>query len=458
MLFHSWLFAFFLGAVLLAYWPVRNNRWRNIWLLLVSYVFYGWWHPAYPVIMGYVTLVDFRMTARMARSPHKKSWLIVSIVNQLLMLAIFKYSFFLVESLNTALIAANSPWVVKLPGFLLPVGLSFFILKSMAYVIDCYRGKVNQQRDFIQYAVFVGFFPILPAGPIERAGHLLPQFKQDKHFTAGDLAEGLSLFIKGIFKKVALADYFALYVDKVYGNPDAFAGPALLLATMAFGWQIYFDFSGYTDMARGIARLLGFEIMENFNRPYLAKGLREFWHRWHISLSTWFRDYLYLPLGGSRAGSMVTVRNLMLVMLVSGLWHGAGWTFVLWGAYHGILLCLLRGLENSRWYRDRIPSLVKIVWTFILVTCGWILFRADNWQQMSQIAAGISSFSWQDTRMPVFMIWLMMAAWGYELLSESRLRHILEHPLVRIGFMTGMILYLFLCGGITERTFIYYRF
>ncbi len=226
----------------------------------------------------------------------------------------------------------------------------------MSYTIDAYRGTIKTERSFIRFLTFVSFFPQLVAGPIERAGNLLPQLQNTPPITRQDITDGLSLFLVGFFKKVALADYLARYVDVVYGNPGKFEAAALVLATFAFGWQIYFDFSGYTDMARGIALVMGFHLMLNFNNPYTATGLGDFWNRWHISLSTWFKDYLYFPLGGSRHGNLRTYFNMFVTMVVSGIWHGAAWTFVIWGALHALGRCCTRELEFTRFYQTRIPQ------------------------------------------------------------------------------------------------------
>jgi len=250
----------------------------------------------------------------------------------------------------------------------LPLGISFYTFQSMSYSIDVYRGDAQPIRSFVDFACFVSMFPQLVAGPIERAKNLLPQLQSAPKITRHDVADGLSLFVVGLFKKVALADYLALYVDPVYAAPGEHQAPALVLATFAFAWQIYFDFSGYTDMARGVGRMMGIRLMLNFNNPYLATGLGDFWRRWHISLSTWFRDYVYIPLGGNRKGEVRTYVNICLTMLISGLWHGAAWTFVIWGALHAVGYSLTRALESSSFYRERVPMLLKQGLTFLFVT------------------------------------------------------------------------------------------
>src|SRR5579884_3392805 len=291
----------------------------------------------------------------------RRVWLAISIVNNLALLLFFKYARFAVENLNQVFAWAHAG--VRLPDpatlmphgwqCVLPVGISFFTFQSMSYTIDFYLGKVPRERNFLRFATFVCFFPQLMAGPIERARQILPQFQKAPPFKIENLSDGLSLFLVGLFKKVAIANYLAMYVDRVYDNPAGFGATRLALATVAFAWQIFFDFSGYTDMARGVARMMGFHLVHNFNTPYLAAGLGEFWQRWHISLSSWFRDYLYIPLGGNRRGGLITYRNRFIVFLISGIWHGSAWTFAIWGALHALGVMLTRELERSRLYREQ---------------------------------------------------------------------------------------------------------
>src|SRR5256886_4497167 len=304
---------------------------------------------------------------------------------------------------------------------LLPIGISFHTFQSMSYTIDAYRGTIQTERSFIRFLTFVSFFPQLVAGPIERAGNLLPQLQRTPRITRQDISDGLSLFLVGFFKKVALADYLAKYVDLVYGNPGEFQSLALLLATVAFGWQIYFDFSGYTDMARGIAKLMGFHLMLNFNNPYTATGLGDFWNRWHISLSTWFKDYLYFPLGGSRHGPLRTYFNMFVTMVVSGIWHGAAWTFVIWGALHALGRCLTREVEQTEFYKARIPRLVKQLAVFCFVTFTWIFFRAQTLEDAWLIISRIFTTGWKDPRFPLLMAGLVLAGWPCPPLCSHRL-------------------------------------
>src|SRR6266550_681998 len=395
----------------------------------------------------------------------RKIWLLISLVNNLALLLFFKYARFVVENLNAVFSSLHAS--VKLPDpstlmpfgfeYLLPVGISFFTFQSLSYTIDFYLGNVQRERNLMRFATFVCFFPQLMAGPIERAKHLLPQFHQFPPVRLENFTDGASLFLVGLFKKLALANYLSLYVERVYDNPKGFGAPALILATVAFGWQIFFDFSGYTDMARGVAKVMGFNLILNFNNPYLATGLGEFWSRWHISLSRWFRDYVYIPLGGNRRGSFITYRNLFLTFFISGIWHGANWTFVIWGALHGLGVLTTRGLERSVFYRERVPRLAKQLGVFIFVCFAWIFFRAGSLDDALLIVKRIFTAAWHDPQMPALMLMLVAVIWLYQFGYESRWRRILQTSVVRVGAAVFMVLYLCLCasgGG----AFIYFQF
>ena len=413
------------------------------------------------VVLG--VLVSLMAVGAFYRS--RRTWLFISLANNLALLLFFKYARFAIENVNTLF-----GWfhlAVKLPdpstlmpfdmAYVLPVGISFFTFQSMSYTIDFYLGNVGRERNFLRFATFVCFFPQLMAGPIERAKHLLPQFRQFPAFQLHNFTDGLSLILVGLFKKLAVANYLSFYVERVYDNPKAFGAPALILATVAFAWQIYCDFSGYTDMARGVAKLMGFHLILNFNNPYLATGLGEFWSRWHISLSTWFRDYVYIPLGGNRHGAFNTYRNLFITFLVSGIWHGAAWTFAIWGALHGLGVMLTRALEHSAFYRDRVPKLVKQGWVFLYVCFAWIFFRAESLSDAWLIVHRVFTAAWQDPQIPLLMLALAAVVWAYEFLYESRFREVLKSSVVRVGLAVGMVLYLCLCssgGG----AFIYFQF
>ena len=457
MLFHTWTFVLFFLLAYGVYLAVKNTPMREPWLLAASYVFYGWWNPLYLLLILYSTTVDYLAVVGMARTGRRKAFLVLSVVNNLTLLGFFKYGKFAVRNVNALLMHLGVGYQVPAPDVLLPVGISFFVFQSMSYTIDSYRGNIEAEPSFIRYAAFVALFPQLVAGPIERAGNLLPQLRQPQKITLGDVADGASMFVVGLFKKVALADYLGIYVASVYDSPAGKSGSALLLAAFVFAWQIYFDFSGYTDMARGIGRMMGIRLMLNFRNPYLASSLSDFWRRWHISLSTWFKDYVYVPLGGNRRGTIFTYRNMVLTMLISGLWHGAMWTFVLWGAWHAMGRVMTRRLEDTDFYRRRVPGLVKQVLVFAFVTFRWIFFAAHNVTDAWVIMRGIFTMPWTNPRCPVMVLVLIALVWAYQFVYESRARRVLELAPVRIGLVVAMLVYIAVVSG-KSQPFIYFRF
>jgi D-alanyl-lipoteichoic acid acyltransferase DltB (MBOAT superfamily) len=450
--------------------------------MIASYVFYAWWNPVYLLLLFGTSAIDYLMVVFMERSAtpaKKKLWLIISLVSNFGFLAFFKYSGFLTENINWAF--SQLHWGVRLPDpvaypngvvslfgggehffekVVLPIGISFHTFQSMSYTIDAYYGRIETERSFVRFLTFVSFFPQLVAGPIERASNLLPQLQRTPVITRDDLTEGASLFLIGYFKKVALADYLGLYVDKVYAAPGNFDSGALLLATVAFAWQIYFDFSGYTDMARGLAQGMGFRLMLNFNNPYVATGLGDFWSRWHISLSTWFKDYVYFPLGGNRKGKARTYFNMFLTMFVSGIWHGAAWTFVIWGLLHAFGRIFTRELEMKEWYRDRVPRFVKQVLVFAFVCLAWIFFRARTVQDAWLVLSGIFTKPWGDPRFPILMGMMLCAVWLYEELFSrgAQTRKVLELETGRVALAVGMILWLAVVAVPSTKAFIYFDF
>ena len=485
MLFHTWPFLLFFLAFYTVFLALRNTRYRIHWLLLASYVFYGWWNPLYLPLILFSTLVDYVAVHLMQRTGRRKLWLVISLANNLGLLAFFKYADFCTGNINAVLAWFGSGYALQQPadivwqfgagltndvcaGFgwkyrvpleaVLPVGISFYTFQSMSYTIDFYRGRIQRERSFVRFAAYVSLFPQLVAGPIERARELLPQLERKPRIRLQDLSDGLSLFVVGLFKKLALANYLAVYVDRVYAVPGQHAAPALLLATFAFAWQIYFDFSGYTDMARGVGRAMGFQFRFNFNNPYLATGLGDFWSRWHISLSTWFRDYVYVPLGGNRRGKFVLYRSLFLTFVVSGLWHGAAWTFVIWGTLHAVGIVLTYSLERSDWYRRRVPTFLKRTIVFLFVCFAWIFFRAENLSDARLILSRIAAGGWEDPQFPLLALGLILAIWIYQFLYESPARRWLQSSFVRIALVVLMIVYLFLVPGSPDKPFIYFQF
>jgi len=455
MSFQTWTFALFLAAVYPVYLLLRKTPFRALWLLAASYVFYGWLHPLWPLLLLCATTVDYLAVLGMDKTRLKRTFLLLSLANAMALLGFFKYGDFIVETVNGLLKWAGAGYILAAPKVLLPTGLAFYVFQSLTYTIGFYRGEVERETNFVRYAAFVAMFPTVSMGPIERAKNILPQLRQTPKISAQDLADGLSLFVVGLFKKLVLADWLGLYVENVYNTPGRFEAPALLLATLTFSWQLYFDFSGYSDMARGVARALGIRIMLNFNHPYLAIGLRDFWHRWHIGLSTWFRDYFYIPLGGSRRGAWATYRNMFLTMVVSGLWHEARWTFVIWGAYHGLGFVLTRRLEETSFYRERVPRLVKVLWVFSFVSFGWIFFKAKTWADAWTIIARIARWVWADPKFPLVFVAMIAAAWLYQAISESQFRAILSSAPVRIAIVVLMILAVAIFAQSGVQPFIY---
>jgi len=458
MLFHTWPFLLFFLIVYAVYLPLRRTPFWLHWLLAASYFFYGWWNPLYLLLVVYSTALDYFVVIAMDRSRRRKLWLWVSLLNNLFLLGFFKYGAFVTQNINDGLMHLGVNYALPSPGVLLPVGISFYTFQSMSYTIDFYRGHIDRERGFIRFATFVSLFPQLVAGPIERASELLPQLREAPRVKSKDIADGLSMFVVGLFKKVALADYLAMYVDPIYAVPDQYGAPALMLATFAFAWQIYFDFSGYTDMARGVARMMGIRLMQNFNNPYLATSLGDFWSRWHISLSTWFRDYVYVPLGGNRRGGFMMYRNLFLTMVISGLWHGAAWTFVIWGTLHALATMATRSAERSSWYRQRVPKFAKQIMVFGVVWFAWIFFRADGLSDAWLIVTRIFTADWLDPAIPLLAVMLVGAVWLYQFLAESSVRRFLDLPAARIALVVLMILYLFIVPGSGSAAFIYFQF
>lgn len=378
MLFNSTVFLQFFAAFLLLYYAVRNHLGaRNLLIVVASYIFYGWWDWRFLGLLAFSSVFDFYVGLMLGQTndqARRKLILSASVIVNLTILGFFKYFNFFTASMVDLLHVFGIPLQTSTLGVLLPVGISFYTFQSMSYALDVYRGQLKPTRNLIQFLAYVSFFPQLVAGPIERATHLLPQFARTLEITLPMIREGIWLGIWGMFKKVVIADNFAPLAEMAYGH-SAPGAAVVVLGTIAFGLQIYCDFSGYSDIARGLAKILGFELMVNFNLPYTASSVREFWQRWHISLSTWLRDYLYVPLGGNRLGAARTYVNLFLTMLIGGFWHGAKWTFVFWGAWHGIALIAHRATSKEsrpKW------SFAGWLTTMLVVFFGWLLFRAES--------------------------------------------------------------------------------
>ena len=388
MLFNSFQFLVFFPIVVTAFFALPDRA-RKVFLLIASYYFYMCWRPAYIAVIWFITLLDYFAGIMIEDATEERSrrfFLGLSIVGNFGLLFVFKYFDFFGGSLSQALRPLGLFDIPTLH-FLLPIGLSFHTFQAVSYTIEVYRRRVPAEHNLLDYALYVSFFPQMVAGPIERPYHLLPQFKTPKRVEFASVRYGLELAMWGFFKKVVIADRVAALVNTVYRSPRTFSGPILTLATLFFSIQIYCDFSGYSDIAIGCARIMGFDLMTNFRQPYFSQSIEEFWHRWHISLSTWFRDYLYIPLGGNRVSTPRWCANILVVFTVSGLWHGANWTFVAWGAVHGIFYLVGRGTARLRKSLAQMlgePSMPR-VWTawrmlfiFALVTAAWVFFRAQS--------------------------------------------------------------------------------
>lgn len=392
MLFNSLEFLLFFPVVFVLYWFVFGKwlRAQNLLIVIASYVFYGWWDWRFLSLIAFSTLVDFLIGLALKNEQDKKkrkSLLWLSLLVNLGFLAVFKYFNFFIDSLYDVI-----PGLQAILGFntleiILPVGISFYTFQTLSYTIDVYKGKLEATDDFIAFAAFVSFFPQLVAGPIERATNLLPQFFNKRNFDYSSATNGVRQILWGFFKKVVIADNCGELANEIFSNSADYSGSTLFFGALFFSFQIYGDFSGYSDIAIGTARLFGFDLMKNFAFPYFSRDIAEFWRRWHISLSTWFRDYLYVPLGGSRGSTGMRIRNIFIIFLVSGFWHGANWTFIIWGGLNAVFFLPLLLMGKNRVHLDEIaagkifPSFVefvKIVSTFILVTLAWIFFRATD--------------------------------------------------------------------------------
>ena len=479
MLFNSVHFLVFFPIVVAAYFSIPH-RFRWILLLLSSCYFYMVFIPKYILILFALILIDYAAGIAIERNsgPRRRVLLIVSLAANVGMLGFFKYFNFLNDNLTILLSALHLNNPATNLDILLPIGLSFHTFQSMSYTIEVYRGNQRAERHLGFYALYVLFFPQLIAGPIERPQNLLHQFREEKTFDYDRVVDGLKLMLWGFFKKVVIADRLTVLVDRVYSAPGAHNGSELAIATYFFAFQIYCDFSGYSDIAIGAAQTLGIGLMNNFNRPYFSKNISEFWKRWHISLSSWFRDYFYIPLGGNRTGRERWYFNLFLTFLVSGLWHGANWTYLLWGAIHGTYLVFaivttdFRG-RVARWARlDLFPGVRKfleVVVTFHLVTFAWIAFRAKSIAEAWIVVRRIFDFG--DWRTPADLglgreeIALALLSIAFmemvHLLERHRnIRHMLkEKPAAVRGLVyAGMILSIFFLGKFNSRSFIYFQF
>lgn len=378
MLFNSIEYLIFLPIVFIVYWLLKSNyKYQNILLLLSSYVFYGWWDYRFLSLIIFSSFIDYFVGKKIEKAngkENKKRWLLVSLCSNLGLLAIFKYYNFFADSFASTM--STLGWEVNdlTLNIILPVGISFYTFQTLSYSIDIYREKIKSCKDIIAFFTFVSLFPQLVAGPIERASNLIPQIEKRRSLNSTLVKTGIFQIFIGLFRKVAIADNLGVYVDAAYANHEIHNGSTLLIATIFYAFQIYFDFSGYSDIAIGSAKLFGFKFNRNFNLPYFSKTLTEFWRKWHMSLSYWLRDYLYISLGGNRKGEILTYRNLLLTMLLGGLWHGSSWNFIIWGGIHGLFL----SFEKFTFSKLKINTFnaFGFLYTFIVVLIAWVFFRA----------------------------------------------------------------------------------
>lgn len=444
------------------------GKYRKVLLFVGSCVFYMWFVPYYILILFVTILIDYYAAIAIERKASwrkKKTVLLIGILNTCLVLFFFKYYNFFIESLNFLGLTHIPHWNI-----ILPIGLSFHVFQSLSYVVEVYRGNIKAEKNLLTYANFVMMFPQLVAGPIERAQNLLPQLRKCDHvITYRDILTGGTRFAWGLFKKVVVADALGSFVDSVYDNYGAQDGMLLIIGTVFFAIQIYCDFSGYSDMAIGVARMLGFRFKENFNLPYFATSITDFWRRWHISLSTWLRDYLYIPLGGNRNGKWMTYRNLMLTMLLGGLWHGASWNFVIWGGLHGLYLAFERVTGIKKRQKSIIGKIAGWVITFALVCFAWIFFRSETFTQAKDIISSIfSNSSWHAVYTIDKIVWapllygivLLFLIDGF-VIRKYRFDDIFEKKYgdaILAGFCTFFFVFVFLFGNSPNNQFIYFQF
>ncbi len=475
MLFNSLQFLLFFPLVVGIYFCIPSLRVRNLFLLLASYFFYMCWNPTYALLLLGSTSVTYFAALAIEKLPkHRKIWITLGIVSNVLILVFFKYWNWLAESITHGLASAGIDWKIEGLDLLLPVGISFYIFQALGYSIDVYQKKIKAEKDFWTYALFVSFFPQLVAGPIERSTNLLPQFKEKKEFVSENIARGLNFMLWGFFLKLVIADRCATYVDAIFNNPTQHNGGSFLLASILFTFQIYGDFGGYSLIAIGVAKCMGFKLMQNFNRPYLSTSVKEFWRRWHISLSTWFSDYVYKPLGGSRCSIKKHQRNLLITFGVSGLWHGANLTFIVWGLYHGILLAVnatKRRLMKARYNREtifrpgKVINFFNILITFALSVAGWIIFRANT------MSDALLAFKKIGTEMGapfpglVKGQWLILiAALAILVIKEIWQERGREWDKIKLSPVTGgsfalaMVFIILMCGVLDGGQFIYFQF
>jgi alginate O-acetyltransferase complex protein AlgI len=478
MLFNSLSFALFLPLVFILYWFVtnRNLKIQNGLLLVASYYFYACWDWRFLFLLLFSTFLDYYTGIKVSESLNqriRKFWFWTSIIVNLGFLAVFKYYDFFAVSLAEGLRNFGlhvDPWTL---GLILPVGISFYTFHGLSYVIDIYYKRINAENNFVDYAVFVSFFPLLVAGPIERATHLLPQIKKERIFEYSRAVDGLRQILWGLFKKVVIADQCAEYANQIFNNSADLSGSTLFIGAIFFTFQIYGDFSGYSDIALGTARLFGIELLRNFSFPYFSRDIAEFWRRWHISLSSWFKDYLYIPLGGSKGSKWMTIRNTLIIFLVSGFWHGANWTFIVWGLLNALYILPSVFLKTNRNNMDivaqnsffpSIKDVLSMLLTFLLTTIAWIFFRSTTLTQAFQIIQDIFSSSIFSIpsilpKLPIILIGIfIILEWFGRRDSFAIQTLFLKSPRIfRWSFYFSLVTAIVFFSG-KEQAFIYFQF
>lgn len=471
MLFTSIEFMVFLPVVFALYWLLRRQvRWQNLLVVAASYVFYGWWDWRFLLLIAFTTACSYASGLMIKPEGSRRHNLAVMWTNiglNLGILGLFKYYDFFASELARMLGCSGDSVMLNL---ILPVGISFYTFQALSYSIDVYRGKIAPTKDVVAFFAYVSFFPQLVAGPIERATNLLPQFLKERQFDYAMAVDGVRQMLWGFFKKVVVADNCAVFVDKVWGDIGAYGSPDLAVAAALFSIQIYCDFSGYSDIAIGCAKLFGIRLMRNFNVPYFSRDIAEFWRRWHISLTTWFRDYVYIPLGGSRVAKWKVVRNTFIIFLVSGFWHGANWTFLAWGAFHACLFLPLILMGKNRKYTDTvaegrwlpgIKELGQMALTFVLAALGWVLFRSQSIGEAMDFYAAMFGGGWHGFNPPMRAVVFVAAMLLVEWLQRGRGHGLdmsgVRYRAVRYACYLAVLAVIFVYGVFNE-TFIYFQF
>jgi D-alanyl-lipoteichoic acid acyltransferase DltB (MBOAT superfamily) len=462
MLFDSPAYFIFLVIVVCLYWRLTWRR-QNALLLCASYFFYGWWDWRFLLLMICSTLIDFvigKQLGDLPPGPRRRALLVISLCVNFGILGFFKYCNFFIDSfavMTARLGVHNLP--LPLLKIILPPGISFYTFQEVAYIVDVYQGKLKPARSFLDYGLFISLFPHLIAGPIQRPDHLLPQVQNPREFNDRAFFNGCLLIVSGLFRKTVIADSCANLANVAFDGRLGWNFIAVFIGVFAFAWQIYGDFSGYSDLARGSAQLLGFHFMVNFKQPYLAESLQDFWRRWHVSLSTWLRDYLYIPLGGNRNGTLATYKNLMLTMLLGGLWHGANWTFVIWGGIHGAWL----SLERLLWHRLNPARWLGRLITLTVVGVTWIFFRAKTVSAAFHMLGGLRHFAWQRQYGPELLFLGIVSAIGLAIdfrIEKNREEYIFERRsmAVPIAAAAAMAIIMIAFSASETNAFIYFQF